>query len=201
MSCSKNAVWFRNSAHGYIAGGCFGVMKGLYLYNSGDSGATWSLVNLPAPPGLADAYTKDGNACNATALRFFDDKKGYVTVSCSDMNANKNYRWIYTTKDGGSNWSVSALPRLFGEITFLNADTGWFLGQTAADNYSSVDVYKTTDAGKNWTKISGTNWGGQVDFIDAKNGWVIAKSASDIALVRTSDGGLTYQVITPQLIP
>jgi photosystem II stability/assembly factor-like uncharacterized protein len=201
MSCGKNAVWFRDTAHGFIAGSCNGVQKGLFFYRSGDSGATWSLAALPAPTGLADAYTRDSNACSADTVRFFDANKGYVVVSCNDLDAKKLYRWIYTTADGGSTWKNTTLPRNFGEIFFLNADTGWFLGQASANDYTSVNVYKTTDTGKTWTKISGTNWGGRMDFVDVKNGWVIAKSATDIALVRTIDGGLTYSVINPQVVP
>ena len=38
-----------------------------------------------------------------------------------------------------------------------------------------------------------------MNYVDAKNGWVIARSGADLALVRTSDGGLTYQLIVPQV--
>ena len=44
MSCGKNGVWFRDATHGYMAGNCFGVIKGLYLYATSDGGATWSTV-------------------------------------------------------------------------------------------------------------------------------------------------------------
>jgi len=200
MACSKSGVWFRDANHGYIAGNCYGVVKGLYLYSTADGGTTWKLVNLPGPAGLADAYTKDSVACGADTPHFFDTQKGSVVVSCSDMNANKTYRWVYQTQDGGTSWNSAALPRNFGGYTFLNSDTGWYLGQTAADATNGVNVYTTSDGGKNWKQVSTTNWGGEMNYIDAKNGWIIARSGSELALVRTSDGGLTYQLITP-LVP
>lgn len=201
MSCSKSGLWFRDANHGLLAGSCFGVMKGLYLYQTGDGGATWSLVNLPAPAALTDAYTRDGNACGAEAPQFFDDLKGILVVQCSDVNASKTYRWTYRTTNGGATWTSAALPRAWGGFYFLDLNTGWYLGQTAADANTGVAVYQTTNGGSNWKLISGTNWSGSMDYIDARNGWVIAKSGTDLALVRTSDGGVSYQILTPQLAP
>lgn len=201
MSCGKSGLWFRDATHGLLAGNCFGVMKGLYLYQTSDSGATWSLVNLPAPAGLADAFTKDGNVCGADAPQFFDAQKGVLVVQCTDVNSSKSYRWVYVTKNGGTSWTSNPLARAWGGIFFLNVDTGWYLGQTAADTTTGVDVYQTADGGANWKQISGTQWGGTMDYIDAKNGWVIVKSGNDSALVRTVDGGLSYQMLNPQLAP
>jgi photosystem II stability/assembly factor-like uncharacterized protein len=201
MACSKSGAWFRDANHGYLAGSCNGVQKGLYLYATSDGGVTWTLVNLPAPAGLANAYTQDNNVCGADAPRFFDAQKGLILVYCADMNANKTYRWVYRTLDGGTTWTSAPLPRAFGDAYFLNSDTGWYLGQTAADVFSGVNVYQTTDGGKTWKQISGTQWAGQMDYVDAKNGWVIAKAGTDLAYVRTVDGGVSYAVISAQIVP
>lgn len=201
MACSKSGAWFRDANHGYLAGSCNGVQKGLYLYATSDGGATWALVSLPAPSGLANAYTQDSNACGADAPRFFDAQKGMITVRCTDMNASKTYRWVYRTLDGGTTWTSTPLPRAYGDLYFLNSDSGWYLGQTAADVFSGVNVYQTTDGGKTWKQISGTQWAGQMDYVDAKNGWVIAKAGADLAYVRTVDGGLSYGLISAQVVP
>ena len=201
MSCSKSGLWFRDATHGLLAGNCYGVIKGLYLYQTSDGGATWTVVSLPAPAGLADAFTKDGNACGADAPQFFDAQKGVLVVQCADVAATKTYRWVYETRDGGSSWTSNPLPRAWGGFFFMNVDTGWYLGQTSADSTTGVNVYQTSDGGKNWKQISGTQWSGIMDYVDVKNGWVIARSGNDLAFVRTSDGGLTYQLLTPQLAP
>ena len=165
------------------------------------AGDTWALVHLPAPASLPTAFTNGNNVCGADAPRFFDAQKGTLVVSCADLNANKNYRWVYQTTDGGATWTSAPMPRPFGSAFFLTANSGWFLGQLTADNYSDVKVYTTGDGGKTWKEISGTHWAGDQDYLDAKNGWVIAKTASDVALVRTFDGGLTYALITPAVSP
>ena len=201
MSCGKSGVWFRDAAHGIISGNCFGVIKGLYLYTTANGGATWTLLTLPAPASLPTAFTDQNNVCGADAPRFFDAQKGTLVVSCANVNSNKNYRWVYQTKDGGATWTSAPMPRPFGGFYFLTADSGWYLGMLTADNYSDVKVYTTADGGKTWKEISGTHWSGDQDYLDAKNGWVIAKTASDLALVRTVDGGLTYALLNPQVAP
>jgi photosystem II stability/assembly factor-like uncharacterized protein len=43
------------------------------------------------------------------------------------------------------------------------------------------------------------NWEGQFDFIDASNGWAVAHAGDQIALVRTTDGGRTWDELDPMI--
>jgi photosystem II stability/assembly factor-like uncharacterized protein len=201
MACGKSGVWFRDANHGLLAGNCYGVIKGLYLYATGDGGENWSLVSLPAPVAMTDAFTNESVACGADAPYFFDNSNGMVVVTCQNMNDNHIARWIYRTSDGGASWKSSPMPRSYGGYFFLTPKKGWYLGQTASDVYSGVNVYRTTDGGITWNQVSGTQWGGEMDYIDDNNGWVIAKSGSGQAFVRTANGGLSYALLTPHLAP
>jgi photosystem II stability/assembly factor-like uncharacterized protein len=201
MSCSKSGAWFRDANHGFLAGNCFGVVKGLYLYATNNGGDTWSQVNLPPPPAMTDAFTSESVACGADTPYFFDQNNGMLMVTCSNMNNSKTNRWIFRTPDGGTTWSSSPMPRPFGGTFFLTPQKGWYLGQTAVDAFSGVNVYQTTDGGKNWKQISGTQWGGEMDYVDDNNGWVIARSTSGQAFVRTINGGLSYALLIPHLAP
>ncbi len=201
MACSKSGAWFRDANHGLLAGNCYGVIKGLYLYATVDGGDTWNLVNLPPPASMADAFTNESVACGADAPYFFDSNKGLVMVTCSKLNNNQTSRWIYRTTDGGANWSSSPMPRAYGGYFFLTSQKGWYLGQTAADVYAGVNVYKTTNGGSAWNQVSGTQWGGTMDYVDDNNGWIIAISGSGQAFVRTSNGGLSYALLNPHLAP
>ncbi len=89
----------------------------------------------------------------------------------------------------------------YGGYFFLTSQKGWYLGQTAADAYSGVNVYHTTNGGSTWNQISGTQWGGTMDYVDDNNGWIIAISGSGQAFVRTTNGGLSYALLTPHLAP
>ncbi len=177
------------------------MIKGLYLYATVDGGDTWNLVNLPPPASMADAFTNESVACGADAPYFFDSNNGMVMVTCSKLNDNQTSRWIYRTSDGGANWSSSPMPRAYGGYFFLTCQKGWYLGQTAADVYTGVNVYKTTNGGSAWNQVSGTQWGGTMDYVDDNNGWIIAISGSGQAFVRTSNGGLSYALLNPHLAP
>ena len=130
-----------------LAGNCYGVIKGLYLYATVDGGDTWNPVNLPAPASMTDAFTSKSVACGADAPYFFDKNNGMVMVTCSNLNDNHTARWIYRTTNGGASWSSSPMPRAYGGYFFLTSQKGWYLGQTAADAYSGVNVYHTTNGG------------------------------------------------------
>lgn len=201
MACSKSGVWFRDADHGLLAGNCGGVVKGLYLYATENGGKNWSKVILPAPASMTDAFTSETVACGADSPISFDQNNGMLTVTCTNMNDNKTLRWIYRTSNGGTSWSSSPMPRPYGGYFFLTSQKGWYLGQTAPDAYSGVNVYQTSDAGKTWKQVSGTQWGGDMDFVDNNNGWVIARSGSGQAFVRTANGGLSYTLLTPHLAP
>jgi hypothetical protein len=49
--------------------------------------------------------------------------------------------------------------------------------------------YRSADDGKSWTFIKSVNWDGQFSFSDPQYGWAIARSNTEIALVKTVNGG------------
>jgi hypothetical protein len=57
----------------------------------------------------------------------------------------------------------------------------------------------TTDSGQTWTYLKTVNWVGQFSFIDETHGWAVARSGDEIALVNTTDGGRTWDIIEPQI--
>jgi hypothetical protein len=44
-------------------------------------------------------------------------------------------------------------------------------------------------------------WQGKPEFVTSTKGWVAAQSRGDRALVRTTDGAKTWQVINPVIGP
>jgi photosystem II stability/assembly factor-like uncharacterized protein len=87
--------------------------------------------------------------------------------------------------------SVRALaPAVSGPIQFVDADHGWMVGADGG-------IEATGDGGHTWTTVySGLSTVTQIDFVDAQHGWGV----SDAGLVRTSDGGTTWdEVAAPAL--
>jgi len=75
---------------------------------------------------------------------------------------------------------------------FIDFLTGFALGK---------DHYRTNNGGADWTRIKTVTWFGQFSFINTQEGWAVAWRDGDFAFVHTTDGGLTYQLITPILNP
>ena len=95
---------------------------------------------------------------------------------------------MYTTQDLGETWQHTLLPSPVESLLFLNENEGWAFGR---------EYYKTTDGGLNWVKVKSVNWDGQFSFVDPMTGWAVARNLDEIALVKTTNGGQTWQIIEP----
>ena len=63
------------------------------------------------------------------------------------------------------------------------------------------EIHLTEDGGKTWTKINEIAWQGQFNFIDENHGWAVAKNEDEIALVKTENGGRSWMIVEPRLVP
>ena len=202
MSCYKNDLWFRDASHGYLAGTCAGVQAGLYFYQSSNAGATWDLVKLPAPAGSPDIFTKENVNNEAEGLTFSSANQGWVMVTSTDLNnLNNPKRWLYRTADGGKTWTSQLLPGPWGMISVLDANSVWYLARKTKDSYVGSIVYHSADGGKTWKGLDTVNWQGLIQFVDAKTGWVIAQAGTSTALVRSQNGGTSWDLIKTVLVP
>ncbi len=116
--------------------------------------------------------------------------------------------FLASTTDGGANWAKYPLNTTenINEIYFRNKDNGYLV--------AGRQLFITRDAGKNWqeTRIfrSGEFGAGRPEFLsirfsDSKRGYVIgavlrksgdSEVVSDSLLMRTADGGDTWQRIS-----
>jgi photosystem II stability/assembly factor-like uncharacterized protein len=113
-------------------------------------------------------------------------------VNCANFSPQTRIftYYIYTTQDGGGTWKATSYPG--NALYFFSADTGWALSQK---------IQRTSDGGTTWTAVSNVSWGAQVDFISEQIGWAIATSGNEVALVKTTDGGGHWLMLTPAVGP
>jgi photosystem II stability/assembly factor-like uncharacterized protein len=93
---------------------------------------------------------------------------------------------LYSTEDAGKTWEILDYPG--GEPHFFNDGTILALGR---------DQYLSVDSGASWINTKTVNWDGKYSFVDPKTGWAVATSDGEIALVATSNGGRTWEIIEP----
>jgi photosystem II stability/assembly factor-like uncharacterized protein len=142
----------------------------------------------------------DGNSCGMHAGFLFSVTSAVFSMQCLDNGTFKiEHDFLYSTVDGGSNWKAYALPSDFtvldppsGGLFFINATSGLVLGRK---------IYRTGDGGKTWSLAKTVNWDGQFSFLDLNTGWAVARNAGQVALVRTVNGGGTWQELRPSVAP
>jgi photosystem II stability/assembly factor-like uncharacterized protein len=100
--------------------------------------------------------------------------------------------WLYATQDGGKTWVLENVPQPQGLFQFITPGQGWYV----ADK-----VYLTNDGGLHWTPGATVTWTGMPDFVDANNGWLVASKDNALALVKSTDSGASWSIITPVVAP
>ena len=187
----KTGGGFINSEYGWITRDFRGVATYLYLDISGDGGATWQNLEMPAPASDPDAFSTC--ICGLYDPTLVNTAIGAVRLHCTcfleDLRVEKNF--LYRTIDGGSSWTIQSMPG--GDLEFISGQTYYAVGR---------EIYRTSDSGKNWDLIKTVNWDGQFSFINQNNALVVAYNPdTDVyALVITKDGCKSFQAISPGVL-
>jgi len=192
QSLHNSGIAFLDSNFGWVSKDNLGVMAGAFFERTSDGGSTWEDVFLPAPP-EHDWFT-EYSRCNVSSPEFTSEKAASLIVKCRLYGEDAStydvwsFSYVYTTQDLGETWQHTLLPSPVESLLFLNENEGWAFGR---------EYYKTTDGGLNWVKVKSVNWDGQFSFVDPMTGWAVARNLDEIALVKTTNGGQTWQIIEP----
>lgn len=156
-------IWFTSPSQGFTT-----VSDG-YLYNSQDSGKTWTKI----PNNYVNPNDPTLN------LFFVGDKYGYA----------QGLSYLLVSQDGGSTWVKRTLPINSGEGEFfISPSTGYFTD-------INTGVYKTTDTGKTWTQsfhssrspVAYTTY-----FLDPGKGFLFC---GDATFSKTVDSATSWQQV------
>jgi photosystem II stability/assembly factor-like uncharacterized protein len=156
------------------------------LYHTTDGGATWQHSN----PGVV---FNDGSFPNFV---YFKDQLHGIAGG----DANDGYFEIYTTADGGVNWTRTPQANIPAPIT--GGLYGWFdgyaaVGDTVWFGTNQGQMYKSTDFGQTWavhTVDPATNVVYEIAFNDdGLHGLTNIRTANNtVILFSTADGGVTW---------
>ncbi|MBC8503807.1 MAG: hypothetical protein H8D34_03055 [Chloroflexi bacterium] len=192
QSLHNSGIVFLDADFGWVSKDNLGVMAGAFFEQTLDGGSTWEDVFLPAPP-EHDWFT-EFSRCNASSPLFTGEGAASLIVKCRLYGDDAStfdvwsFSYIYTTQDLGETWQHTLLSSPVESLLFLDEKEGWAFGR---------EYYKTIDGGLTWAKVKTVNWDGQFSFVDPLNGWAVARNLEEIALVKTTNGGQTWQIVEP----
>lgn len=150
-----------------------GWIWGYSLLKTDDGGASWELPEWPY----------GGYQCND--LVFVDSQHGWLA------DQGFYYSTIYSTVDGGQNWTIQheAQDSWIRHLYFIDEGIGWALGMTYPDignNYGFI--LNTTNAGNTWDQQLTSDYMSfiAIYFPDANNGVTLTANGR---VCFTEDGG------------
>jgi photosystem II stability/assembly factor-like uncharacterized protein len=143
-------------------------------------------------------------------------------VQCldADSQTGESLIYLYTTTDGGINWTYYQLPNPSSqgeistssqrkvEIQFFDPNTGWAIFhdhyQTEIDGATQTitSLFSTHDGGKNWKEHTSSSWSGQLSFIDLQSGWAVIfdPSRDKYSILYTQHSAEYWQELQPRII-
>lgn len=124
---------------------------------------------------------------------------------------------IYSTQNGGVTWHHAVVPVGDGErvqqVQFVDPEDGFAVVQTDAQDDGTFRLYRTMDGGKSWDMVYASRDGAHVEsnvntqrsgvflMVNRLLGYRISSSVAGSGpdWLKTSDGGVTWQVWKPNL--
>jgi photosystem II stability/assembly factor-like uncharacterized protein len=207
---SAQMAWSINAGFAKTIRGVSNLSARLRVQVTFDGGSSWSTRQMPLPPDARvverpgeGTYLGDVGNCEIVSPVYTSTTIWKLAITCELQS------WMYTSANHGKTWIISEMPAgLDADIEFVDASTGWLL---IGNPYESPEgrLYQTTDGGGSWTLIKRTGWAdARLSFVDAHMGWAVActdafcyQPKANQALIKTTDGGNTWQVLEPQIRP
>lgn len=191
-------VYFRCVGFATASRGWVGTLTaGKRMFETADGGATWTAVaGLPplAPSAVCGLSVVDESVVYASGTNF----------------PNRPPRMMRTI-DGGASWQawdMSAHATLLVDTYFSDAEHGWVVGGKASvanptRNDVRAVVLRTEDGGRSWVdraaplgaQLPFGEWGWKIQFLDDRIGYVALESFTRAAILKTTDGGDTWNRI------
>jgi len=143
-----------------------------HLYWTDDDGQTWREIT-PNP-----MMTR-----NLGNIFFLDSSHGWVLASDALGEEEGARFYLYSTEDGGKNWSSLLLQRkMFNlrddytfplHVFFSDPKHGWILWHWHMMNSSLDSLLATSDGGRTWKRLPDPPGSGPFQFISPRDGWMI----------------------------
>lgn len=217
QDCMKTGLSFADDEAGWITLACQewswypGDLGEPWIEVTADGGATWARLPVPPPPGNPNLFTPQDDLnihCDMSSPRLFSPLSGAFALSCTVQDLSGTHQrpvnYLYRTFDGAATWTTYEMPGSHLEV--IDQVRLWSIrdDEPLTDTSSSPlqRIYRSEDGGATWSLVNTTNWIGQFSFVDGRHVFAIAFSPTMdeqelTALVTSSDGGSSWQILRP----
>lgn len=202
---SKTGAVFRSTLEGWISGSNSREEPGSVLWRTVDGGNTWSNQSIPAPEGEgipADLLSSNAYNCSFDTPSFVDFQFQYAwsVLRCTG-NLPEPLAILYWSYDTMASWKSMKLPKADGSLEFYGIYQGWYSQTANPGEGFDHEILFTEDGGVTWRTISLTAWDSKLQFITAAVGFGTVNYQGQTAMVRTSDGGYSWEQVFPMINP
>lgn len=167
-------------------------------------GEEWKNIELPLPSGPFERSWID-----SYSPVFYSDTNGILPVYLQVENHKRDAVAFYGTSDGGLSWTFRSLVENtnevwidLGSLEFVS-DQDIFVccGKNLCVSHDGAHSWQRLSSNLNFGDSEADNYAGWLDFGDAMTGWTFVETNEDErTLWRTTDGGLSWQELTPEII-
>ena len=127
-----------------------------------------------------------------------------MIVTCTSYTFEKPKSWLYVTYDNGQTWNGRLLPGSAQErLFFLTPLPGLVSGFDLRFRWAGLSDFSVpTTAETNWqATYNHHTWNGQLQFLTTQVGWGVVTLNQAFALVKTTNGGYTWEELDTRILP